>query len=124
MLQEFEFDMQHRPGVQHVVANYLSRLESGESGESGDGIRNEFLDAQLFKITVEAIVDESVGVEDRWMMDMHQFLSTGLPPEDLSWDERKRLAIRSRHCFLYRTCSTTWEQTKYRDERSRVTKRR
>ena len=32
LLQEFEFDIIHRPGVQHVVTDYLSRLESGESG--------------------------------------------------------------------------------------------
>ena len=32
---------------------------------------------------------------------MHQFLSTGLPPEEMNRDERKRLAIQSRHfCIL------------------------
>ena len=59
--------------------------------ESGYGVPDEFLDAQLFKITVEATMDKSVAVEDRWMTDMQQFLSTGLPPEELSRDERKRL---------------------------------
>jgi hypothetical protein len=29
LLQEYEFDIVHRPGAQHAVANYLSRLESG-----------------------------------------------------------------------------------------------
>ena len=32
LLQEFEFDIFHRPGVQHAVADYLSRLQSGEAG--------------------------------------------------------------------------------------------
>ena len=34
LLQEFDFQIQHRPGVQHVVADYLSRLESGEPTET------------------------------------------------------------------------------------------
>ena len=42
LLQEFEFEIYHRPGVQHAVANYLSRLKSGEVR---DGVRNEFPDA-------------------------------------------------------------------------------
>mgnify|MGYP000653885625 CR=1 FL=1 len=50
LFQEFEFDMQHRPGVQHVVANYLSRLESDEVG---DGVRDEFPNAELFRLIVE-----------------------------------------------------------------------
>ena len=33
LLQEFDFHIQHRPGVQHVVADYLSRLESREPAE-------------------------------------------------------------------------------------------
>jgi hypothetical protein len=31
LLQEDEFDIVHRPGAQHTVADYLSRLESGEA---------------------------------------------------------------------------------------------
>ena len=44
--------------VQHAVADYLS------------GVRDEFLDAQLFKITVEEAIDALVPVEDKWMTDM------------------------------------------------------
>ena len=97
LLHEFEFDIYHRPRVQYVVTDYLSRLESGESS---DGVHDEFSDAQLFKINAEAVVDELVVVDDKWMTDMHQFLSTGLPPEELSQDERKRLAVQSRHSCL------------------------
>ena len=97
LLHEFEFDIYHRPRVQYVVTDYLSRLESGESG---DGVRDEFLDVQIFKIIAEAVTDESVAVEDKWRTDMHQVLSTKLPPEELSQDERKRLAVQSRHSCL------------------------
>ena len=48
-----------------------------------DGVRNEFPDAKLFKI-IEAVVDESVTGEDKWMTDMHQFWSARLPLEELS----------------------------------------
>ena len=47
-LQEFEFDIYDRPGVQHAVADYLSRLESSDVG---DGVRDEFPDAELFRVT-------------------------------------------------------------------------
>ena len=29
LLQEFEFEIQHRQGTQHVVADYLSRIGNG-----------------------------------------------------------------------------------------------
>ena len=45
LLQEFDFDIYHRPEVQHAVANYLSWLEFGESG---DGVCDEFPNTELF----------------------------------------------------------------------------
>ena len=55
LLQEFEFDiLLHRPGVQHAVANYLSRLEWGESGT---GVTNEFPDGQLFRVDIVAATE-------------------------------------------------------------------
>ena len=36
LLQEFEFEIFHRPGIQHAVADYLSRLDSGETGDGVD----------------------------------------------------------------------------------------
>ena len=34
LLQGFDFQIQHRPGVQHAIADYLSRLESGEPADT------------------------------------------------------------------------------------------
>ena len=39
LLQEFEFDILHRPGVQHAIGDYLTRLESGEEGT---GVKDDF----------------------------------------------------------------------------------
>ena len=97
LLQEFEFEIYHRPGV----PDYLSRLESGAAG---DGVRDEFLDAQLFRVIAENMVDETVADEDKWLTNIHHFLSSGLPPKDLNRDERKRLVVKSRHfCLLQDT---------------------
>ena len=35
VLQKFEFDVIHRPGMQHAIVDYLSWLESGEGGGGG-----------------------------------------------------------------------------------------
>ena len=86
--------------MQHVVAIYLSRLESGESSKSSNGVPDVFPDEDFFKVTTEVMVDEMVSYEDNWLTDMHQFLSTGLPPEELGRDERKRLAVQSQHFCL------------------------
>ena len=53
----------------------------------------EFPDAELFKITTETMADSTVADEDKWLTDMHKFLSTGLPLEEMNRDERKLLAV-------------------------------
>ena len=92
LLQEFDFQIQHRPGVQHAVADYLSRLESGEPAES---TYDDLPDAGLFSLTT--MPDDN---EDEWITEMTHFLSTGLPPDHLTLDARKRLAVRSRNFCL------------------------
>ena len=43
-------------------------------------------------------------MEDNWITKMTIFLTTGLPPQQLSTDERKRQAVRSRNfCLLNNT---------------------
>ena len=84
-------------GVQHAVADYLSRLESNEAG---DGVRDEFPDAELFRVTTEMATDATVVEEDKWLTDMHKFLSIELPPKKMDWDERKWLTVCSRHFCL------------------------
>ena len=40
-------------------------------------------------------------MEDRWIIEMIIFLTTGLPLQQMSIDERKQLAVRSRNfCLL------------------------
>ena len=43
-------------------------------------------------------------MEDSWITEMTIFLTKGLPPKQLSTDERKRLVVRSRNfCLLNNT---------------------
>ena len=75
LLQEFEFDIIHRPGVQHVVADDLSRLESGEPGS---GVRDDFPNAQLFRVEANNIAEINDDTTDSWIPEMTIFLSTVL----------------------------------------------
>ena len=58
--------------------------------------------------------------------DMHQFLSTGLPPEEMNRDERKRLAVQSRHfCLLQDTlyhkgADKIWQQAVQSNEKEAI----
>ena len=85
LLQEFEFDILHRPGVQHAIADYLSRLDSGEEGT---GVKDDFPDAHLFWVETVQSQEMNEDMEDSWITEMTIFLTTGLPPQQLSTDER------------------------------------
>ena len=78
LLQEFDFHVHHWPGVQHVVADYLSLLESGEPAES---TYDDLHDANLFSLAT--VPDEN---EDEWITEMTHFLNTSLPPNHLLLD--------------------------------------
>ena len=49
--------------------------------------------------TIEFVEDKS-SLNDKWLLDMSQFLTTGLPPPHMRTYERKRLAVRSRNFCL------------------------
>ena len=94
LLQEFDFEIQHRLGVQHTIANYLSRLETGEPSDLEYG---DLPDAALFSIDTTPIESDP---NDIWIIEMTQFLSIGIPLDHLPLDARKWLAVKS-HNFCY-----------------------
>ena len=94
LLQEFEFDIHHCPGLQHAVAFYLSRLESGEPTK---GVHDYLPDAEIFRILP---TPPNLYSEDKWIEEMIHFLGTGLPPEYLPLDAKKRLDVRSQNFYL------------------------
>ena len=95
LLQEFDFTIQHRPGAQHAVADFLSRLDNGDKIVDAD---DDFPDAEIWRLTT--VGEEEANFPDRWLMEMTYFLTTGLPPPQLRTDEKKRLAVRSRNFCL------------------------
>ena len=62
LLQEFDLQIQHRPGVQHAVADYLNRLESGKPTKT---TYDDLPDASLFHMTT--MPDDN---EDGWITEM------------------------------------------------------
>jgi hypothetical protein len=52
---------------------------------------------------------------DKWLMDIIYFLSQGVPPEELSKAERKRLGVRSHTFGLMNGSSTTNPRMEYGD---------
>jgi hypothetical protein len=64
LLQEYEFDIVHRPGIQHAVADYLSLLESREALT---GVADAFPDAAVLAVTPE---EGPKNDPDEWLMDM------------------------------------------------------
>ena len=84
--------------MQHAVADYLSRLESGEPAI---GVRDDFPDAQLIQIEAncpEVVQEDTV---DAWLTEITIFLNIGLPPEGMTLDEQKRMVVRGQNfCLL------------------------
>ena len=89
LLQEFDFTIQHRPGAQHAVADFLSRLDNGEKIEKDD---DDFPDAEIWRISAIG-TKEGANFPDPWLMEMTYFLTTGLPPPQLRTDDKKRLVV-------------------------------
>ena len=68
LLQEFDFTIQHTPGSQHAIADFLSRINSGEPANGG--VPDQLLDADLFAVEEEVIVLD-------WYDEMMGFLTHG-----------------------------------------------
>ena len=71
LLQEFEFTVKHTPGKEHAMADYLSRITTGEEP---DGVEDELPDVHLFH--AEPTMD--------WYDEMLYFLESGMFPEGMN----------------------------------------
>ena len=85
LLQEFDFSIIHTSGKLHAVADYLSRLETGEPAT---GINDELPNVELFQMK---------GVSsDSWYEHMLAFLVDGTMPGNFLVDQRRKFALKSR----------------------------
>jgi hypothetical protein len=83
LLQEFKFKIIVKPGKNHVIADQLSRIKSGEA--VGGGINEDFPDTHLFQIAVLPAWYEKIG----------QYLSTDTFPHDMPTAEGRKIALKS-----------------------------
>ena len=84
--------------MQHAIADYLSRLESREEGTR---VKDDFPDAQLFRVETVQSQEMNEDMDDSWITEMSIFLTIGIPPQQRTTNERKRLAVRSQiFCLL------------------------
>ena len=96
LLHEFDFIIQHCPGTQHAIADFLRRVDNGETTSKDD---DGFPDADVVLVAMIASREEK-NFPDQWQMDMTYFLTAGMPPPQLRADEKKRLAVCSHNFCL------------------------
>ncbi|WMV22765.1 hypothetical protein MTR67_016150 [Solanum verrucosum] len=101
LLQEFDLQIIDRKGTENQVADYLSRLENPPMEVVP--IKEEFPDEQLF--SVSAICERAP-----WYADIANYLVSGWVPQDLSYEQKRRLRSEVRNYFwndpfLFKICA-------------------
>jgi hypothetical protein len=81
LFQEFDFEVIVKPGKLNVGPDHLSRVTNGEEPTN---MEDNFPGAQLF----------SVQVVDEYFIDIIEYLSTGIAPQDFSTAQKKNLVVR------------------------------
>ena len=123
LLQEFDFDIRHRPGMQHPIADYLSRIENGADAVDGD---DDFPDGAILHMEAENLEQTHAPQGDRWLTEMSTFLSTGLPPPRMRTDKKKTLVVRSQNfCLIQDTLyhkgsEGIWSRCIHSDEKEEI----
>ena len=96
--QEFEFEIQHRQGVQHAIADYLSQLDTGEEAQD---TYDDFPDSNVIRNSEAATTSTNLTPADDWLEEMTHVLTTRLPPSRMATNKKKRMVVRNQNfCFL------------------------
>ena len=86
LLQEFDMDIKDKKGSDNVIADHLSRLEKTAEKKKETEIVENFLDEQLFWLSVQT----------PWYADIVNYLAFGVMPPELSYQQRRKMRIDSR----------------------------
>ena len=87
LLQEFNLEIKDKRGYDNVIADHLSRVEKPTVQEEEREIVENFPDEQLFQLSLQT----------PWYADIVNFLTCGIMPPKLSYQQRKRLRADSRY---------------------------
>ena len=87
LLEEFDYQVEYKPGKMHKQADHLSRLSEEENKEPID---DNLVDESLFHISSAPA----------WYHHIAEFLKTQQLPNSLTKNERRKVRINSRHFTL------------------------
>ena len=73
-------------GSDNVIANHLSRLENPIEDERGTKIEENFLDEQLFQVSVQV----------PWYADIVNFLAYEIMPLEFNYQQKRKLRTNAR----------------------------
>lgn len=101
LLQEFDLQIIDRKGTENQVADHLSRLENPPVEVVP--IKEEFPDEQLFPVS-------AISERAPWYADIANYLVSGWVPQDLSYEQKRRLRSEVRNYFwndpfLFKICA-------------------
>ena len=92
LLQEFDVEIRDRKGSENMVANHLSRLETPETIQKHHlHIDDSFPDEHILSLSH----DET----SPWFSDIANYLSAGITPPDLTYQQKKRFFVEVKHYF-------------------------
>ena len=92
LLQEFDVEIRDKKGFENMVANHLSRLETPETVQ-----KHHFQIDDTFPD--EHILSLSHAEASLWFADIANYLSAGITPPDLTYQQKKRFFAEVKHYF-------------------------
>ncbi|GLT29119.1 hypothetical protein SLA2020_040050 [Shorea laevis] len=101
LLQEFDIEIREKKGIENLVADHLSRIESPSQERDEFPINEEFPDEKLLSVQVKSIP---------WYADFANYLASNIHPHDLSYQQKKKFFSDVKHYFweepfLYKLCA-------------------
>ncbi|CAM8914240.1 unnamed protein product [Rhodiola kirilowii] len=102
LLQEFDFEIKDKRGVENLVADHLSRIvQVNNTTNDPTPVEDSFIDEHLMSVESKALP---------WYADMVNYLVCGITPSHFSYHQKKRFIFESRKYywdepFLYKLCA-------------------
>jgi RNase H-like domain found in reverse transcriptase/Integrase zinc binding domain/Integrase core domain len=89
LIQEFDIKIKDKKGTENSVANHLSRIRI-EAAENEQPIDDSFTEEQLYHISAHQLP---------WFTDIVNYLSCGIMPPDMTYQQRRKFLSEVRHYF-------------------------